>query len=426
MAARDFLVEKFGVHCFYSGHLGLPASNGHSGGNMEKTRTLLSTLFILLLTALTCAAGEPQAPKIEDLTATDGIKLKVSFFAAAKPGPGVLLLHQCNRQRKIWDGLALQLAASGINVLTLDLRGFGESGDDPLPKLTPQQAQAQMAKWPGDIDVAFQFLQTQPGVEKNVIGVGGASCGVNNSVQTARRHPEVKSLVLLSGNTDLNGREFLRKPGSPPVFFAVADNDEFPASVQAIEWMYALDANSGKKFAHYAIGGHGADMFPYHPELPKMIAEWFVTTLSKTPGHAPVAKDNPPVPQEIHMLDVIDQPGGAAKAAQMLADARQHDLKAVLFSEGFVNFMGYEHMQSGDIKGAIEILELNATAYPDSANVYDSLSDAFLADGQKEPARENAKKALELLPSDTVDPPARRDGIKASAEQKLKQLAEDN
>src|SRR5579864_122629 len=391
-----------------------------------KTRVFLTTLPIILLLAWTCFAKEPQAPKVTDLTSADGINLKVSFFAAGKPGPGVLLLHQCNRQRRIWDGLALQLAASGINVLTLDLRGFGESGGDPLAKLTPQQAQAEQAKWPADIDIAFQYLQAQPGVQKDVIGVGGASCGVNNSVQAARRHREVKSLVLLSGNTDLNGREFLRKAGSPPVFFAVADNDEFPPSVPAIEWMYALDANPEKKFVHYAIGGHGADMFPYHPELPGMIVNWYVTTLIKTPGSAPVAKDNPPIPQDIHMLDVIDQPGGAAKAAQMLADAMRRDPKAVLFDEGIVNFMGYEHMQSGDIKGAVEILKLNATAFPNSANVYDSLSDAYLADGQKDLAKVNAKKALELLPTDTTDPPARRDALKASAEQKLKQLENSN
>jgi hypothetical protein len=37
-------------------------------------------------------------------------------------------------------------------------------------------------------------------------------------------------------------------------------------------------------------------------------------------------------------------------------------------------------------------------------------------------ARENAKKALELLKSDTTDPEARRKEIQESAETKLKQL----
>jgi len=389
-----------------------------------KTRCLSSCLLLIFLLLTLAGAKQPPAPRVVDLTAADGTVLKATYFAAGKRGPGVLLLHQCNRQRKVWDGLAGQLAAAGINVLTLDYRGFGESGGDRFDKLAPQQAAQMVAeKWPGDIDKAFQYLVSQPGVKHDVIGVGGASCGVNNSIQTARRHPEVKSLVLLSGNTDVNGRQFLRNSAKLPVLFAVADDDEFPPTVPAIQWLYSLTSNPGKKFVHYSTGGHGADMFPVHPELPGLIADWYVTTLIKTPGSAPVIKDAPEIPQEeAHTLDLIDQPGGAGKVAVMLEEARQHDPKATLFPEVMVNFMGYEHLQSGDTKGAVEIMKLNATAYPNSPNVYDSLADAYLADGQNDRARESAKKVLELLPSDTTDPALRRDAIKASAEQKLKQL----
>src|SRR5215475_1804641 len=193
---------------------------------MNRLRVSLLVLVSLLL-AVTCAAQTPSS-RIVDLTAADGIHLKATYFPAAKPGPGVLLLHQCNRQRKIWDELATQLSAAGINVLSLDLRGFGESGGPFLDKLTPAEAQAEGQKWPGDIDVAFQYLVSQPGVKRDVIGVGGASCGVNNSIQTARRHPnQVKSLVLLSGGTDFAGRQFLRQTPQLPIFAAVADDDEF-------------------------------------------------------------------------------------------------------------------------------------------------------------------------------------------------------
>ena len=71
-----------------------------------------------------------------DLKAADGTILKASYFAAARPGPGVLLLHQSNRTRDSWDGVAGQLAAAGINTLTLDMRGFGESGGTPNINLT--------------------------------------------------------------------------------------------------------------------------------------------------------------------------------------------------------------------------------------------------------------------------------------------------
>jgi hypothetical protein len=63
-------------------------------------------------------------------------------------------------------------------------------------------------------------------------------------------------------------------------------------------------------------------------------------------------------------------------------------------------------------------------AYPNSANAYDSLSDAFLADGQKDLAKQNATRALDLLTSDRMDPEQRRNAIRESAEQKLKQLGD--
>jgi len=376
-----------------------------------------------LLFACIAVSAALAAERVVDLTASDGTKLKASYFPAAKPGPGVLLLHQCDQDRRIWGGLPGQLAAAGINVLTIDMRGFGESGGVPHDKATPEEAQAAQAKLPGDIDVAFQYLQSQPGVKKDVIGVGGASCGVGNSVGTAMRHPEVRSLVLLAGPANYAGRQFLRNDHSVPVLFGYADDDQYPPSILAIQWLYTLTADPSKKMVSYPNGRHGAEIFKAHPEFMTQITDWYVTTLIKTPGKAPVPSDPVKVPAEVQALNTIDE-GGAAKVQAQLQEARQSDPNAKLFDETLVNLMGYEHMQAGDMKGAIEILKLNAAGYPNSPNVYDSLGDVYLADGQKEMARENAKKALELLPSDRSDDQQRKDGIRASAEGKLKQLGD--
>jgi predicted alpha/beta hydrolase len=123
---------------------------------MPRVRCPFALFCLLLLAFVGVSVRASAAERVVDLTASDGTKLKATFYGAAKPGPGVLLLHQCNRQRKVWDGLAQQLAASGINVLTLDLRGFGESGGTPADTATPQEAQEAARKWPGDIDVAYQ------------------------------------------------------------------------------------------------------------------------------------------------------------------------------------------------------------------------------------------------------------------------------
>ena len=69
-------------------------------------------------------------------------------------------------------------------------------------------------------------------------------------------------------------------------------------------------------------------------------------------------------------------------------------------------------------------MKLNVKAYPNSPNAYDSLADAYVAAGQKDQARQASQKALELLASDTAEPQQRRDAIKASAEDRLKQLGD--
>jgi dienelactone hydrolase len=374
---------------------------------------------LVLVCAVECAFAQAPAPRMVDLTAPDGMKLKATYFSSGKSGPGVMLLHQCNRDRTMWNELAPKLAESGLNVLTLDFRGYGDSGGTAAYKLPPEEGHHTVVEtWPRDVDTAYAYLLAQPEVNIAVIGAGGASCGVNQSVQLARRHPEVKSLVLLSGDTDRDGHQFLRSSSQLPIFASAADDDG--NTVDLLKWIVDGSRNPGNQFQRYATGGHGIEMFPPHPDLAGLIVNWFDTTLLKTPGRAPANPAN--ASKGINVLETIDEPGGAAKIAGSLAQARKRDRKANLFQEPIVNLIGYEHLQEGDKKGAIEILKLNAAAFSNSPNVYDSLSDAYLADGQSGPAIESAEKALKLLESDTTDPENRRKLIRESAEQKLKQL----
>jgi dienelactone hydrolase len=384
-------------------------------------RFSLSIFLFLAPCALASAASEPPAPRMVDLTAADGTALKATFFAAGAPGPGVILFHQCNQQRHNWDDLANRLAAAGVNVLTVDYRGFGESGGGRYTEITQQERLEYVRqKWPGDMDIAFHYLVTQPGVEHDVIGAGGASCGVHQAIKLARRHPEVKSLVLLSGDTNREGRHFLQESSKLTLFVSVADDDGDGDATLAMEFLLGVSTNPGDKFVHYASGGHGTAMFAPHPELPGMIVDWFVTTLVKTPGSAPANTVSGMPREEVQTLELIDEPGGAIKIAETGSDARLRVRASALFPEVIVNGMGYGHLQIGDTKGAIEIFKLNGAAYPNSPNVYDSLADAYLADGQKDQARLNAKKALDALTSDnapdTSNDQQRRDATKASAE----------
>src|SRR6266404_3183906 len=407
---------------------------------MKQLRIFLLSAVAIFVVA-TFAKETKSAGRGVDLKSSDGTILKATYFAAPKPGPGVLLFHQSNRTRKEWADVAGQLAAAGSNTLTVDSRGHGESGGQE------SHGEARKKQWPLDLDAAFQYLISQPGVKRDVIGVGGAGViGVENSVETARRHSDqVKSLVLLSGETSRDGLQFLRQASQLPELFVVADDDEYPPIVEAMELLYITSSNSGKKFVHYsaaqeapwlwyepfdigkvpAKGGHGTDLFKPHPELPGIIVDWFVTTLIRTPGRAPAD-----TVASAAILNQIEMPDCVAQVTQQLIEARRKDPQVQLFPEITVDVIASGHLRQGDAKTAIEIFKLNLLAYPDSADAQYNLADVYLADGQKELARQYAEKALAMLDSHAAplsswsDTEQRRGEIRRSVQKTLKKLSE--
>lgn len=377
-------------------------------------------LSFFLLTTLAGFAAEPPAPRDVDIKAADGLKLRGTYYAAGKPGPGVLLLHMCNTDRKSWAPLAPQLAAAGINVLAVDNRGFGESGAVPDP--TPEQQAEARKHWTSDFDADFAYLLAQPGVDKNLIGIAGGSCGVDNAVQTGRRHPgEVKSLVLLAGGTDMDGVRFLQQNPWLPLFTAAAADDEYdPHAPQTMQWFAEFSGNPRNKFMGFADGKHGTEIFPVHPELPRAITSWFVDTLVKSPADPKTAvkvKHSPVT----DFLAALESPGGTAKAIETYRKARQQDPKAFVFPEAVLNVMAYGRMQGGQTKDAIELFKLNAEAYPDSANVYDSLADGYLAAGENAKALETEKIVLTKLPGDKANEQFKA-MLRKAAEEKIQKL----
>src|ERR1044072_7005675 len=84
--------------------------------------------------------------------------------------------------------------------------------------------------------------------------------------------------------------------------------------------------------------------------------------------------------------------------------AQYRDLKANQsatydFAEPELNQLGYQLLRSGKRREAIEIFKLNVEAYPKAANTYDSLAEAYVAVNERDLAKQNYKKSLELNPT---------------------------
>ena len=387
---------------------------------------MLRVLFAVLLVHASPPLWAAQpSPRAVDVTAPDGAALKATYYAAAGPGPAVVLLHMCNATRESWDPVGRGLSAAGIHALALDYRGYGDSPGERHGTLPVPKRQALVTEtWPGDVDAALAYLQSQPGVDKTRVGAAGGSCGVQQAVQLAGRHPDVRSLVLLAGGTDRAGLDFLHATRWLPVFTAAAADDQYDSQApQLMKWLAELSGNPRNRFTGFADGRHGTEIFAPHPELVTAIVEWYVDTLDRAPA-APGTAVSPGTTPATEFWSALHGPGGVARAVQLFRDARRRDQKAFLFPEGVMNQVAYERLQAGETKDAIEIFKLIVEAYPASANAQDSLGDGYLAAGQNDLALAASRRSLEMLAADSANEQL-KEAIRQSAQQKIDKLSPD-
>lgn len=240
----------------------------------------MKKLIIALVVALTISLSvSPQVQRRDvDIKADDGLLLRGTFFDAGRVAPAILLLHQCNGNRKGYDYLASRLATSGFNVLAFDSRGFGESSSGRYVNFRSLM-DAVMPKFPEDVAAAHEFLISQPNVNKRLLGVVGASCNVSMAVLLAQRHPEVRAVVLLSGPIHEAGKNFINKSSDVAVFGAASEDDG--RAVQEMRAVVGLSQNKASRLRAFKNAGHGVEMFTKEKQLEIEIVDWFKMQLKE-------------------------------------------------------------------------------------------------------------------------------------------------
>lgn len=68
----------------------------------------------------------------------------------------------------------------------------------------------------------------------------------------------------------------------------------------------------------------------------------------------------------------------------------------VVTPELVINALGYRYLQAEDYEQAIAVFKKNVERYPGSANVYDSLGEAYENKGEPDKAANSYKKAVSL------------------------------
>ena len=239
----------------------------------------LSLTGLLFLVLPSSALGQQTVP----ITSPDGFRLSAKHYASVQPGPGILLLHQCNRRGPLtgYEALAEALRDAGFHILMLDARGFGDSRDDQYRDFHAQMALIE-PKIHDDAEAAYQFLVTQPQVTASTMGIVGASCGMRQAVQLGQNHDAVRTFVFLSGAYET--QEALRTNYAPlterPTLAIYSEDDRYdtPAMMNAV---FDQSKHPATKLLAYKGNAHGTPLFNHDPTLVSALVQWFTTHLSR-------------------------------------------------------------------------------------------------------------------------------------------------
>lgn len=93
--------------------------------------------------------------------------------------------------------------------------------------------------------------------------------------------------------------------------------------------------------------------------------------------------------------------GNISKAVEAYRLIKKENPNNAAVSESRLNSLGYNFLRAKKLPEAFAYFKLNVEFYPNSWNVYDSLGDAYMANGEKELAIANYKKSLEMNPKNT-------------------------
>ncbi len=226
------------------------------------------------------------------LTTPDNFALKADYYPSKSnvktaSNRAVLMLHQCNYNRTMYDNIGEQLAQQSIHALSLDFRGFGESISSDfnvsnirkLPQEERRNAWSNMSShWPEDVQVAFDYLKEKVG-ENGKVGIIGASCGGSQAITLAEKESISAISFFSSSQRDENIARYGKTLIETPTLIIASEDDG--RTYTSAQQLFATAKHPDSKMISYKGNMHGYPLLDSDAALEETIVTWFDSELEK-------------------------------------------------------------------------------------------------------------------------------------------------
>ena len=251
-------------------------------------RVFIAIGCLVILGALSCSGGRKSVTEQEVFFySVDGLRLGATCFFPKQgdaPPPGVLLLHRYGGSRAVWEGFARTAQQSGFMVLSVDLRGHGDSrarGGETIhyAQLSEEAMRASIV----DIEAARNTL-VELGAHPDNLAVAGEGLGANLALQYALLTPKMQALVMVSPGLIYQGvgtEKEIQQLKDCPSLLIVGEGDTYAAmsarTLKAAAPVYA-------ELRTWPGAAHGTDIFAAHPEAMHYVLQWLTRILKENTG----------------------------------------------------------------------------------------------------------------------------------------------
>ncbi|MGA8145678.1 MAG: alpha/beta fold hydrolase [Candidatus Acidiferrales bacterium] len=216
-------------------------------------------LVVSLLVAMSFAPGACAHQPVT-LTASDGVKISGTYYAApSASAPIILLFHQAGSNRWEYAPIAPRLVSAGFSALAIDARHGGEMWGHENETVTRLGKEAGYLEALADLEAALEWARKQNPSRKVIVwGSSYSSCLV---FVLAGKHPsEIAGLLSFSPAEYFQNKTLVHDAAEKvniPVFITSAKGPEEEDAARSI-----YDAVADKKdramFVPKAGGVHGS------------------------------------------------------------------------------------------------------------------------------------------------------------------------